>query len=154
MASSKRALRARYTDNGNGTITDNNTGLMWEKLSDEGSIHDKDDFYTWTTAVTTKIAALNSGSFGGHADWRLPNINELQSLANYDGAYPFVFSAFNTSCAASCTVLTCSCTQSRYYWSATTKPPLNAWLFGFDEGDSTYGSKDGESYVRAVRAGS
>src|SRR4030095_1336400 len=30
-----------YTDNGDGTITDNNTGVMWEKLSDDGSIHDQ-----------------------------------------------------------------------------------------------------------------
>jgi hypothetical protein len=35
-----------YTDNGDGTITDNNTGLMWAKKSDDGSIHDKDNAYT------------------------------------------------------------------------------------------------------------
>ncbi len=39
-----------YTDNGDGTITDNNTGLMWEKKSDDGSIHDKDTTYTWDNA--------------------------------------------------------------------------------------------------------
>jgi hypothetical protein len=36
-----------YTDNGDGTITDNVTGLMWEKKSDDGGIHDKDNMYTW-----------------------------------------------------------------------------------------------------------
>ena len=36
-----------YVDNGDGTITDLNTGLMWEKKSDDGTIHDKDDIYTW-----------------------------------------------------------------------------------------------------------
>ena len=36
-----------FTDNGDGTITDNTTGLMWEKKSDDGSIHDKDNTYTW-----------------------------------------------------------------------------------------------------------
>lgn len=37
-----------FVDNGDGTITDTSTGLMWEKKSDDGSIHDKDDVYTWS----------------------------------------------------------------------------------------------------------
>src|SRR5438876_6315029 len=36
-----------YTDNGDGTITDENTGLMWEKKSADGNIHDMDTLYTW-----------------------------------------------------------------------------------------------------------
>jgi len=36
-----------YTDNGDGTITDNNTRLMWEKKDDSGGIHDQDNGYTW-----------------------------------------------------------------------------------------------------------
>jgi hypothetical protein len=36
-----------YTDNGDGTITDNTTGLMWEKITDDGSIHDVNNVYTW-----------------------------------------------------------------------------------------------------------
>lgn len=55
-----------FTDNGDGTITDNRTGLMWEKLSDDGSIHDKDTTYTWHNAGT-KITALNGG--GGFAGY-------------------------------------------------------------------------------------
>jgi Protein of unknown function (DUF1566) len=37
-----------YTDNGDGTITDNNTKLMWEKKSDDGGIHDEDNSYRWS----------------------------------------------------------------------------------------------------------
>ena len=40
----QKGLAQDYTDNGDGTITDNRTGLMWEKLGDDGSIHDKDNF--------------------------------------------------------------------------------------------------------------
>lgn len=38
----------RYVDNQNGTVTDNEKGLMWEQKRDGGSIHNKDDVYTWT----------------------------------------------------------------------------------------------------------
>src|SRR5437773_1945670 len=45
-----------YVDNGNGTITDVNTGLMWEKLSDDGTVHDKDNLYTRANAFTGHVA--------------------------------------------------------------------------------------------------
>ena len=152
----QKGLARSYTDNGNGTITDNKTGLMWEKISDDGSIHDKDTTYTWTTAVTTKIAALNSGSFAGFTDWRLPNVNELQSLANYGAFGPAVFSAFNTSCAASCTVLTCSCTSFGNYWSSSTFQSNSnaAWGVVFFNGDTDANGKTFNFYVRGVRGGS
>ena len=86
---------------------------MWKKLSDDGSIHDKDTTYTWTNAFATKVAALNGGGgFAGYTDWRVPNRNELESLVNVGAVNPAVFPAFNTSCAPACTVLICSCTAS------------------------------------------
>jgi hypothetical protein len=39
----------RFVDNGDGTVTDTRTGLMWEQKTDDGSIHDKDNVYTWST---------------------------------------------------------------------------------------------------------
>src|SRR5207245_11724451 len=39
-----------YTDNGNGTVTDNNTGLVWEQLSMDGSVHDVSTTYPWENA--------------------------------------------------------------------------------------------------------
>lgn len=149
-------MAVSFTDNGDGTVTDNRTGLMWEKLSDDGSIHDKDTTYNWTNAVATKVAALNSGSFAGYSDWRLPNVNELQSLANYGAVNPSVHAAFNTACAATCTVTTCSCTQSSFYWSSTTYQfdPSGAWGVFFDDGLVSADYKSGNYYVRAVRVGS
>jgi hypothetical protein len=123
------ATLAYAVDNLNGTITDTNTGLMWEKLSDDGTIHDKDNVYTWDNAFAVKIATLNGGGgFAGHTDWRVPNIKELQSIVNYEIPFPgpTVAAAFNTGCVATCTVNTCSCTVGDYHWSSSTYAGLPA----------------------------
>src|SRR5512143_2542830 len=75
----------RFVDNGDGTISDRQTCLVWEKKDDAGSIHDKDNTYDWSTcadpscppdgsAFISFLAGLNSGSgFAGHHDWHLPS---------------------------------------------------------------------------------
>jgi len=148
-----------YVDNGDGTITDSNTGLMWEKLSDDGTIHDWKNMYAWDNAFVVKIATLNGGGgFAGHTDWRVPNIKELQSIVNYELPYPgpMVTTAFNTGCSAPCAVTACSCTQSHYYWSSSSNAsnPNNAFVVHFNNGYEDASSKTNLSYVRAVRGGS
>jgi arylsulfatase A-like enzyme len=59
-----------FTDNGNGTITDNVTGLMWQKTDNGES--------TWETAVSN-AAGITTGGF---TDWRLPTPSELFSIFN------------------------------------------------------------------------
>jgi len=164
-----------YTDNGDGTITDNNTGLMWEKKDQkDGGIHNMNDTYTWGmtsepytmngTMVTEFLAGLNRAPcFAGHCDWRIPNVKELQSIVDYEIPYPgpTVNAAFNTNCVAGCTVNgsggpMCSCTGSDFYWSCTTYRvnPSYAWVVGFGNGFVyTRGNKSDSDYVRAVRGG-
>jgi hypothetical protein len=159
----------QYVDNGDGTITDNKTGVMWEKKDQSGGIHDWGNSYTWSgasygstnimdgTITTTFLAALNAGGgFAGHTDWRIPNRFELESILNLQNVNPAVGTAFNTSCAASCTVLTCSCTQSNYYWSSTTyqNVPGYAWYVYYYDGYVNGTNKHNYYYVRAVRGGS
>jgi len=62
-----------YTDNGDGTITDNVTGLMWEQ-----SMGDK---ITFSEAFTKAEAS----TLANHSDWRVPNIKELYSLIQFTG---------------------------------------------------------------------
>ena len=119
-----------YMDNGDGTITDANTGLMWEKQSiGDGSVHDVFNYYSWDQAFSVHVATLNGLSFAGHSDWRVPNVRELLSIVNYENVCPPVSPAFNTDCTLPCTVLTCSCTWSDTYWSSSTSAafPDSAW---------------------------
>jgi hypothetical protein len=117
----QRGLSRGYVDNGDGTVTDTTTNLVWEKQSRDGSIHDSSNLYTWDDAFSAHVGALNAASFAGHSDWRLPNVNELQSLVDYRSAYPAmaIDAVFNTNCAPGCTVLDCSCVQGSPYWTST-----------------------------------
>jgi len=146
-----------YTDNGDGTITDNNTGLMWEKLSMDGSVHDVSNTYTWANAFAQHVATLNGTSFAGHTDWRMPNVKELESIMNYQNVDPTVSPAFNTNCTSGCTVLTCSCTTSSSgYWSSTTAAsnPSTAGVLDTGGGGVCLDSKSFLDNVRGVRGGS
>ena len=145
-----------YVDNGDGTITDLNTGLMWEKNSFDGSIHNAGTGYTWNTATATRVATLNSSTFAGYNDWRLPNVKELQSIIDYEKTSgPAVNPAFNNGCALNCTVSTCSCTIAGGYWSSTSdeRAPTDAWIVQFASGAVTNLGKSNGFSVRAVRGG-
>jgi hypothetical protein len=154
----QKGITRAYADNGDGTVTENQTGLMWEKLDDNDTagIHDWDDTYTWVNAFG-KITTLNTPPcFAGYCDWRLPNINELVSLTKRSAVSPAIDVAFfHTGCAPGCTATTCSCTQSDYYWSSTTDETnrSDAWLVDFIGGSIYAPPKDGTYYVRAVRGG-
>ncbi len=157
----QRGLGHRYVDNADGTITDARTGLTWEKLSDDGSIHDRDWEYTWGEAFASKVAGLNAIAFAGHIDWRVPNVNELQTLANYGAYAGAVWPAFNLGCTAGCTVLTCSCSwrvgySSGFYWTSTsvTYAPQYAWILMSHDGAVDGQAKSAYRHVRAVCGGS
>jgi hypothetical protein len=146
-----------YTDNGDGTVTDEVTGLIWEKLSNDGTTQDLSNTYTWYDAFNVKIAALNTAPcFAGDCHWRLPNRRELDSLVDAGRAAPAVDPAFNTGCTQGCTVTTCSCTQLGYYWSSTTYQdlPTFAWAVDGNAGIvNAFGKGVVKNYVRAVRGG-
>ncbi len=142
-------------------VRDNVTGLIWEVKTDDGSIHDKDNTYTWYdsnpatnggdagtpgagTDTEDFINALNSGSgYCGHTDWRLPTVKELSSLTDSGRVSPGIDMTYF------------KWTQSSNYWSSTTNAysTYYAWLVYFGYGDVYYGYKSNNYYVRAVRSG-
>lgn len=84
-----------YTDNGNGTVTDNVTGLMWQQSPDtdgNGNI-DAVDKLTYEEAV----AGAGSLELAGYDDWRLPTIKELYSLIDFSGVDPSGYEGTDTS---------------------------------------------------------
>jgi len=70
-----------YVDNGDGTITDLNTGLMWEKKSDDSGLHDEDVVLLWSGNGNQEtiwdwlddVNAQGGTGFAGYSDWRIPN---------------------------------------------------------------------------------
>jgi hypothetical protein len=78
----QKGLARSYTDNGDGTITDNRTGLTWEKLSADGSIHDVRNTYSWSDALLARTSMLNSMKRYDQKLW----IVEPVSLAAYSPA--------------------------------------------------------------------
>lgn len=160
-----RGATQTFTDNGDGTITDNTTALMWEKKSKDGGIHDWSAGYSiggGGTAQSTFLATLNaSPGFAGHQDWRIPTLNELETIRNLSYSQPMVHPAFNTGCVSGCTVTQCSCDGSWLYWSNSYGTVFGLsdyyWMY-MDTNSGTVGSYNittypqlNTGYVRAVR---
>jgi hypothetical protein len=97
-----------FVDNGDGTVSDNATGLMWSQ-DDSGVGLD------WESA----LSYAENATVAGYDDWRLPNAKELQSIADYSGTFPAIdTSVFNV------TELTNIKGQTDYpfYWSSSSNP--------------------------------
>ena len=126
---------APFTDNGNGTVTDTRTGLMWQK--------GEPGYMDWASALSyCEGLELPSGS--GQSDWRLPNVKELESLTDDTIYTPSLDTSFFPD------------VQASFYWSSTTLASYTylAWYVDFDYG-YTYNNipKDNNLYVRCVRGG-
>ncbi len=103
----------KFIDNGDGTISDSATGLMWSQ-GDSITGMNWEDALAW-------VQAKNEEIYLGHNDWRLPNAKELQSIVDYER------SPDTTASAAIDTVFTATeitneagDTDYAFYWSGTT----------------------------------
>ena len=156
-----------YQNNGDGTITDLNTGLMWEqKIRDidggEG-LHHVGRVFPWDSAAPTiwdwleEVNTENGTGLAGYNDWRIPNVKELQSIVDYGTFSPPVDVAFNHNpgMLATCSVAECSLTGVGNHWTSTTVAlnTVMAWGVGFNAGGVFTDSKSDILFVRAVRGG-
>ena len=111
---------ASYEDNGNGTVTDEASGLLWQQAD---SYHELKKGMNWYEALEY-VALKNSEKFAGFDDWRLPTRDELKSL--YDKSRPVkskggerigLPSVFKSG-------------GSYYLWTTNERGLDNAWYFG------------------------
>ena len=171
-AAAKKDVACRFLDNGDGTISDLNTLLMWEKKDDGNDVHNKNSRMPWITAMSGWVSWLNGfgecGSpdcpspqtgFAGYTDWRLPTLAELRTIfkggPECSAGAGCVDPVFDSGCTDGCTVTSCSCTARANYWSSTTKKDAvqDALLLNFKTGSAGNLEKDGHVFVRAVRGG-
>jgi hypothetical protein len=123
---------AGYVDNGNGTVTDTSTGLMWQKDTAWGT-------YTWDMAK----AYCENLTLGEQSDWRLPTRIELQSIVDYNAYGPSIDTAFFPD------------TKAKRYWSSTFSQGHQeaVWYVDFFDGEVSENVRRALQYVRAVRGG-
>lgn len=135
--------------NGDGTVSDLSTGLMWtEDIGDtdgDGDL-DEDDEVTWREA----LAWCENLTFAGYDDWRMPNFNELRSIVEYDIGMP----AIDTNYYSNVLGGQAACWSSTSYVTVhDTGRPLyeDAWLVLPEDGNIMYFWKGFEFFVRPVR---
>ena len=123
----------RFTDHGDGTVTDNLTGLMWTKSANI------DGEKTWNDAIDW----CNTLTHGGHSDWRLPNRRELLSLLDKEEYGPELPDGHPFT----------NVQNSDYYWSSSTYASSTgeSWFVHIGYGYSWYDDKTDTSYAWAVR---
>jgi len=120
----------RFTDHGDGTVTDNATGLMWQQTDDDLS-------RDWEDA----LAYCEELDLAGYADWRLSDVKELRSIVDNTRWDPAIDTAYFPG------------TNPSYYWSSSSNAsdPYGAWRIYFLGGYVGYYDKASNQYVRCVR---
>ena len=165
-ANGTQTCQGRFVDNGDGTVSDNQTGLMWEKKSPAGTggVNDVNGQYDWAPFASF-VTGLNGGDyssplaasyemtvnaapgncFAGHCDWRLPTIGELKSI--------LLLTASGCGSGSPCIDPAFGPTQAFYYWSSSllaVSPPSSVWVVDFNLG-SVLSSSTSFDYFYAAR---
>ena len=122
------SIPMQYKDNGDGTVTDLNTGLMWQK-TDDGQQRNWADAKQYCGDLV----------LGGYDDWRLPRIDELETIVDYSRVDPAIDPLF-----------TC---ESNAYWTSShfAGNPAYVWYVICGNGYANWNSMSTVNAVRCVR---
>jgi len=132
--------RGDFKDNGDRTVTDKYTSLMWQQDTAPDRINNRTVYYNWQEA----LSYCENLTLAGYSDWRLPNVNELQSLVDYTSYNPSINEVYFPI------------TPSVSFWSSTTDVVWAAWNVSFYDGSVSGSGSDKlnpYNYVRCVRGG-
>ena len=121
-------------------VRDNITGLIWEVKTDDATIHDKDNTYNWSDADNVFIDQLNTDTYGGFSDWRLPTVQEI-----------FFISYKRAQDAVNLSAQYFPNTQAQY-WTADALG-ADAWCVLPQEGSVGQYAQTDSYFVRGVRRG-
>ena len=144
--------RSRFGINGDGTVTDRNTGLMWQRCPlgfdfADGGTPDilSDDSCTTNESPRSwgeTLRATQSSDFAGLTDWRVPNIKELDSLTNLACIGPAIAPGLFPD------------TPTRPFWSSTpdSRNGLAAKVVDFNQGSINSFGKEAALHSRLVRS--
>lgn len=142
---------SQLQDNGDGTVTDLKTGLMWKQCVEGQSGSDcargSAEAFTWPQALQRAQTVNSSGGFAGFTDWRLPNIKELISLVELQCDDPAInLTRFPSTSADS--------VDDRVWSSSAVASDRNrAWNASFDDGGGLgWDGKDITYHLRLVRS--
>ena len=136
----------QYTDNNNGTVTDDRSKLMWMRCSlgqdwSGSTCTGKPGGYTWQAAQDA-ASKLNKNGYAGHSDWRLPQIPELAMITERQCANPRTNNVLFPETPAS------------FFWTATEPAdPGYAYALSFGPEGATFKNRKDALNVRLVRAG-
>lgn len=155
----------QYIDNGNGTVTDTKTSLMWKKCSEGQSGNNcsgKAKEYTWYDAMKQ----FNKVSFAEYNDWRIPTKEELRTLVYCSNGTPqseaWVYSCSskddrNRNNYQKPTLrkdIFLNTDRAMVIWSSSPHADsrYHAWNVSFYYGNEDMGLKNNSLYVRLVRS--
>lgn len=163
LVSFTASASAALVDNGDGTITDTDTNLMWLQDANYAmtSGYDADGLMNWDTANNW----ANDLSYAGYNDWRLPEILDPDPSCtgpNADGPHGYnctgsemghLYHTELENPVGGPLVFTSPFInlQAFYYASSEYTIPTNAWSFGFGNGYQNDDNKSVENYALAVR---
>jgi len=139
----------RFRDNGNGTVTDRLTGLIWLKNANCFGTMEWGDALSVCNDLADGQCGLTDGSEPG--DWRLPNIKEFQSPIHFGYYYPALPNTEGTGQWTEGDPFTG--VQSGFYWSSTTLAYYAgfAWSVGLAHFDVDFSNKSPSYFVWPVR---
>jgi hypothetical protein len=133
------AAGERFSDNGDGTVSDHQLGVMWAKTDNQGDISWKEalQWITYTFPGTIQVS---------YDDWRMPTLAELQSLYVNDPNYP----GYETDCGQHIKIVPQIRLSCGWVWSSERNPAApSAAVYNFNRG---YHYTDRLVHKKAYRA--
>ncbi len=145
---------ARYTNHGDGTVTDRKTGLMWKRChegetwSGTACVASSPVTFTWQGSLqrAQQVNANTAGQRMGRTDWRVPNFQELASLIEDNCESPAINATYFGTTPGTATY------PYSYFWTSSPGAGTSGVIIDFNVGTSSTQLKTNYNHLRLVRS--